>query len=51
MIGNSGYAVLLMGGDAFYVWSSVAAAVALMVVELAGLAARGRDLAARSQPQ
>ncbi len=51
MIANSQHAMLIMGGDAFYVWSSVAAAVALMVVELAGLAARGRDLAARSQSQ
>ena len=51
MIGNSGYAVLIMGGDSFYVWSSVVAAVALMAVELAGLAAHGRDLAARSEPQ
>lgn len=41
-------ASLLAGGDAVYVWGAVAAAAALVALELALLAARRRDLAERS---
>ena len=47
---NANYlSAALSMGDAFYIWGALAAAIALMAVELAVLAAGYRDLAARTQ--